>query len=37
MNNIRLPVVAGSFYPEQPEILKAMISEYLQQVAPQCT
>jgi AmmeMemoRadiSam system protein B len=34
MNNIRLPVVAGSFYPEQPEILKAMISEYLQQVAP---
>ena len=34
MNNIRLPVVAGSFYPEQPEILKAMISEYLQQEAP---
>jgi AmmeMemoRadiSam system protein B len=34
MNNIRLPVVAGSFYPEQPDILKAMISEYLQQVAP---
>ena len=34
MKNIRLPAVAGSFYPDKPDILKAMIADYLKQVAP---
>lgn len=33
MPNIRQPAVSGSFYPDKPEDLKAMISGYLQQVA----
>jgi len=33
MPNIRQPAVAGSFYPDNPDILKAMISGYLQSVA----
>ncbi|OQK16578.1 extradiol dioxygenase [Methyloprofundus sedimenti] len=34
MNNIRQPAVAGLFYPDKPDILKSMISDYLHQVAP---
>lgn len=34
MKNIRQPAVAGLFYPDNPDILKTMISDYLQQVAP---
>ena len=32
MPNIRLPAVSGSFYPDNPEILKTMLEGYLQQV-----
>ena len=34
MKKIRQPAVAGSFYPDNPDTLKAMIESYLQQVAP---
>ena len=34
MKNIRQPAVAGSFYPDNPHTLKAMIESYLRQVAP---
>ena len=33
MKNIRQPAVSGSFYPDNPDILKAMLEGYLQQVA----
>ena len=34
MKNIRQPAVAGSFYPDNPHTLKAMIESYLRQVVP---
>jgi len=34
MPNIRQPAVAGSFYPNNPDTLKSMISGYLQAVVP---
>ena len=34
MPTIRLPAVAGSFYPDNPRTLQAMIDGYLQQLAP---
>ena len=34
MSNVRQPAVSGSFYPDNPEILKNMLESYLQQVAP---
>ena len=37
MPNIRLPAVSGSFYPNNPEILKAMLEGYLKQVPSSAT
>jgi len=37
MSNIRLPAVSGSFYPDNPEILEAMLEGYLQQVTVTAT
>ncbi|WP_221896054.1 AmmeMemoRadiSam system protein B [Bathymodiolus japonicus methanotrophic gill symbiont] len=34
MKRIRQPAVAGSFYPDNPDILKAMIADYLLKVSP---
>lgn len=32
MSQIRQPAVSGSFYPDNPKILRAMLEDYLQQV-----
>ena len=34
MPNVRTPAVAGSFYPDNPHTLQAMIDGYIQKVAP---
>jgi AmmeMemoRadiSam system protein B len=34
MKTIRQPAVAGSFYPDNPNVLSAMLTGYLEQVAP---
>lgn len=34
MQNVRQPAVAGAFYPDNPEALKAMLEGYLQQITP---
>lgn len=35
MNRIRQPAVAGMFYPDDPEALRAMIGEFLDRARPQ--
>jgi AmmeMemoRadiSam system protein B len=37
MQSIRPPAVAGSFYPDNPHELRAMLAEYLEQAEPSVT
>jgi AmmeMemoRadiSam system protein B len=37
MRSIRQPAVAGSFYPDNPHELRAMLAEYLEQAEPSVT